>query len=87
VDRFARFYLVSAGALETDASDMLLRAMPPDGSVRIDKMSTQCSALGLDAILIAGRTPQSRVATKHSPTPANRKLSQKTAIACPRAHR
>jgi dimethylglycine dehydrogenase len=36
-----RFYLVSAGALETHDLDSLLKLLPADGSVRIDKVTTQ----------------------------------------------
>lgn len=42
-----RFYLVSAGALETHDYDSLLRLMPLDGSVRIDKVTTQYGVLVL----------------------------------------
>jgi len=41
------FYLVSAGALETHDHDALLRVMPTDGSVRIDKVTTQYGVLVL----------------------------------------
>ena len=42
-----RFYLVSAGALETHDHDTLLRVMPTDGSVRIDRVTTQYGVLVL----------------------------------------
>ena len=42
-----RFYLVSAGALETHDYDSLLRLLPPDSSVRIDKVTTQYGVLVL----------------------------------------
>ena len=42
-----RFYLVSAGALETHDYDSLLKLMPTDGSVRIDKVTTQYGVLVL----------------------------------------
>ncbi len=42
-----RFYLVSAGALETHDYDSLLRLAPTDGSVRIDKVTTQYGVLVL----------------------------------------
>ena len=35
-----RFYLVSAGALERHDHDYLVKALPADGSVRIDKITT-----------------------------------------------
>ena len=35
-----RFYLVSAGALERHDHDYLIKALPTDGSVRIDKITT-----------------------------------------------
>jgi dimethylglycine dehydrogenase len=36
-----RFYLVSAGALERHDHDYLMKALPTDGSVRLDKVTTQ----------------------------------------------
>ena len=42
-----RFYLVSAGALERHDYDYLLKAMPTDGSVRIEKITTQYGVLVL----------------------------------------
>ena len=42
-----RFYLVAAGALETHDYDSLLRLMPNEGSVRIDKVTTQYGVLVL----------------------------------------
>jgi dimethylglycine dehydrogenase len=42
-----RFYLVSAGALETHDYDSLLKLLPTDGSVRIDKVTTQYGVLVL----------------------------------------
>jgi dimethylglycine dehydrogenase len=42
-----RFYLISAGALETHDYDSLLRLAPTDGSVRIDKVTTQYGVLVL----------------------------------------
>jgi dimethylglycine dehydrogenase len=36
-----RFYLVSAGALERHDHDYLMKALPADGSVRLDKVTTQ----------------------------------------------
>ncbi len=36
-----RFYLVCAGALETHDFDCLLKLLPGDGSVRLDKLTTQ----------------------------------------------
>ena len=42
-----RFYLVSAGALESHDFDSLERLLPGDGSVRIDKVTTQCGVLVL----------------------------------------
>ncbi|QUD88679.1 GcvT family protein [Phenylobacterium montanum] len=41
------FYLVSAGALERHDYDYLLKAMPTDGSVRIEKITTQYGVLVL----------------------------------------
>ena len=37
----SRFYLVSAGALERHDFDYLTKALPPDGSVRLEKVTTQ----------------------------------------------
>ncbi len=42
-----RFYLVSAGALETHDYDVLSKLLPEDGSVRIDKVTTQYGVLVL----------------------------------------
>ena len=42
-----RFYLVSAGALETHDFDSLEKLLPGDGSVRIDKVTTQRGVLVL----------------------------------------
>jgi dimethylglycine dehydrogenase len=42
-----RFYLVSAGALETHDFDTLEKLAPDDGSVRIDKVTTQRGVLVL----------------------------------------
>jgi dimethylglycine dehydrogenase len=42
-----RFYLVSAGALETHDYDCLAKLAPTDGSVRIDKVTTQSGVLVL----------------------------------------
>ena len=42
-----RFYLVSAGALEAHDHDSLLMLMPDDGTVRIDKVTTQYGVLVL----------------------------------------
>src|SRR5208337_823381 len=42
-----RFYLVSAGALETHDFDTLTKLLPGDGSVRLDKVTTQRGVLVL----------------------------------------
>jgi len=42
-----RFYLVSAGALETHDFDSLEKLLPDDGSVRLDKVTTQRGVLVL----------------------------------------
>ncbi len=42
-----RFYMVSAGALESHDLDTLTKLLPPDGSVRIDKVTTQYGVLVL----------------------------------------
>ena len=42
-----RFYLVSAGALEGHDFDVLDKLLPPDGSVRIDPVTTQFGVLVL----------------------------------------
>jgi dimethylglycine dehydrogenase len=42
-----RFYLISAGALETHDFDALEKLLPADGSVRIDKVTTQRGVLVL----------------------------------------
>jgi len=42
-----RFYLVSAGALETHDHDSLRKLLPEDGSVRLDKVTTQYGVLVL----------------------------------------
>jgi dimethylglycine dehydrogenase len=42
-----RFYLVSAGALERHDHDYLWKALPTDGSVRLDKVTTQFGVLVL----------------------------------------
>jgi dimethylglycine dehydrogenase len=42
-----RFYLVSAGALERHDHDYLQAALPADGSVRLDKVTTQYGVLVL----------------------------------------
>ena len=42
-----RFYLVSAGALETHDHDALVKLLPADGSVRLDKVTTQYGVLVL----------------------------------------
>jgi dimethylglycine dehydrogenase len=42
-----RFYLVSAGALETHDFDILQKLLPPDDSVRLDKVTTQYGVLVL----------------------------------------
>jgi dimethylglycine dehydrogenase len=42
-----RFYLVSAGALESHDFDSLEKLLPPDGSVRLDKVTTQRGVLVL----------------------------------------
>ncbi len=42
-----RFYLISAGALETHDFDTLEKLLPPDNSVRIDKVTTQRGVLVL----------------------------------------
>ena len=42
-----RFYLVSAGALETHDFDSLEKLLPADGSVRLDKVTTQRGVLVL----------------------------------------
>ena len=47
------FYLVSAGALERHDHDYLLKALPTDGTVRLDKITTQMGVL-----VVAG--PRSR---------------------------
>ena len=41
------FYMVSAGALETHDFDSLQKLLPPDQSVRIDKVTTQYGVLVL----------------------------------------
>ena len=48
-----RFYLVSAGALESHDFDTLTKLLPPEGGVRIDRVTTQYGVL-----VLAG--PQSR---------------------------
>ena len=48
-----RFYLVSAGALESHDFDTLEKLLPPEGGVRIDRVTTQYGVL-----VLAG--PQSR---------------------------
>ena len=48
-----RFYLVSAGALERHDEDYLFKALPADGSVRLDRITTQMGVL-----VVAG--PRSR---------------------------
>ncbi len=48
-----RFYLVSAGALESHDFDTLFKLLPQDGSVRLDKVTTQYGVL-----VVAG--PRSR---------------------------
>lgn len=48
-----RFYMVSAGALESHDFDTLFRLLPQDGSVRLDKVTTQYGVL-----VVAG--PRSR---------------------------
>ena len=48
-----RFYMVSAGALESHDFDTLFKLLPPDGSVRLDKVTTQYGVL-----VVAG--PRSR---------------------------
>ncbi|MBT9470582.1 MAG: FAD-dependent oxidoreductase [Pseudomonadota bacterium] len=42
-----RFYLVSAGALERHDYDYLIKALPTDGSVRLEKVTTQYGVLVL----------------------------------------
>ena len=42
-----RFYLVSAGALETHDYDAIEKLLPADGSVRLDKVTTQYGVLVL----------------------------------------
>ena len=42
-----RFYLISAGALETHDFDVLEKLLPADGSVRFDKVTTQRGVLVL----------------------------------------
>jgi len=42
-----RFYLVSAGALETHDTDTLEKLLPADGSVRIDRVTTERGVLVL----------------------------------------
>jgi dimethylglycine dehydrogenase len=42
-----RFYLISAGALETHDLDTLEKLLPADGSVRLDKVTTQRGVLVL----------------------------------------
>jgi dimethylglycine dehydrogenase len=42
-----RFYLISAGALETHDFDALEKLLPADGSVRLDKVTTQRGVLVL----------------------------------------
>jgi dimethylglycine dehydrogenase len=42
-----RFYMVSAGALETHDFDTLQKLLPPDQSVRLDKVTTQYGVLVL----------------------------------------
>jgi dimethylglycine dehydrogenase len=42
-----RFYLISAGALETHDFDVLEKLLPADNSVRLDKMTTQRGVLVL----------------------------------------
>jgi dimethylglycine dehydrogenase len=42
-----RFYLVSAGALETHDYDSIRKLLPEDGSVRLDKVTTQYGVLVL----------------------------------------
>ena len=42
-----RFYMVSAGALESHDFDTLFRLLPQDGSVRLDKVTTQYGVLVL----------------------------------------
>jgi dimethylglycine dehydrogenase len=42
-----RFYLISAGALETHDFDVLEKLLPADNSVRIDKVTTQRGVLVL----------------------------------------
>ena len=48
-----RFYLVSAGALEAHDFDTLEKLLPADGSVRIDKVTTQRGVLVLAGPAVA----------------------------------
>ena len=61
-----RFYLISAGALETHDFDVLEKLLPADNSVRIDKVTTQRGVLVLAGPARAKCWPRSPTSTSRT---------------------
>ena len=77
-----RFYLVSAGALETHDFDTLEKLLPVDNSVRIDKVTTQRGVLvlaGPRSREVLAKVADIDVSNKAFPWLAARRLSIKAA--------
>jgi dimethylglycine dehydrogenase len=77
-----RFYLISAGALETHDFDTLEKLLPADNSVRIDKVTTQRGVLvlaGPRSREVLAKVADIDVSTKAFPWLTSRRLSIKAA--------
>ena len=77
-----RFYLISAGALETHDFDTLEKLLPADNSVRIDKVTTQRGVLvlaGPRSREVLAKVADIDVSTKAFPWLTARRLSIKAA--------
>jgi dimethylglycine dehydrogenase len=77
-----RFYLISAGALETHDFDTLEKLLPADGSVRIDKVTTQRGVLvlaGPRSREVLAKVADIDVSNKAFPWLTARRLSVKAA--------
>ena len=77
-----RFYLVSAGALETHDFDSLEKLLPADGSVRLDKVTTQRGVLvlaGPRSREVLARVANIDVSDKSFPWLTARRLSVRAA--------
>ena len=77
-----RFYLISAGSLETHDFDVLEKLLPADNSVRIDKVTTQRGVLvlaGPRSREVLAKVAGADVSNKAFPWLAARRLSIKAA--------